>query len=77
MRASENIHLELNPTEVGVSNREDNSRCCVTTEDGYNDWFHVVTGVSHGCLLSPILSAVAIRGSQCTVLAADVRLSDL
>ena len=26
---------------------------CVKTEGGYSDWFHVVTGVRQGCILSP------------------------
>jgi len=37
-----------------------NSRCCVRTSDGYSDWFEVATGVRQGCVLSPILFALAI-----------------
>ena len=37
-----------------------NSKCCIRTEDGYSGWFEVVTGVRQGCLLSPILFALAI-----------------
>ena len=33
-------------------------RCCVKAEDGYSDWFHVVTGVRQDCILSPLLFAV-------------------
>ena len=33
---------------------------CIRTEDGYSSWFEVVTGVRQGCLLSPILFALAI-----------------
>ena len=36
------------------------SKCCMRTEDGYSGWFEVVTGVPQGCLLSPILFALAI-----------------
>ena len=38
----------------------DNSCCCVRTEDGFSIWLQVVTGVWQGCILSPILFAVAV-----------------
>ena len=37
-----------------------NSKCRVRTEDGYSDWFEVLTGVRQGCILSPLLFAIAI-----------------
>ena len=43
-----------------IGNIYDNSRCRVRTEDGLSDWFQVLTGVRQGCILSPILFAVAI-----------------
>ena len=36
------------------------SKCCIRTEDGYSGWSEVVIGVRQGCLLSPILFALAI-----------------
>ena len=36
------------------------SRCSIRTEDGLSDWFQVLTGVRQGCILSPLLFAVAI-----------------
>ena len=36
------------------------SRCCIRTDDGLSDWFQVLTGVRQGCILSPILFAIAI-----------------
>ncbi|KAI8508065.1 hypothetical protein Bbelb_143050 [Branchiostoma belcheri] len=36
------------------------SKCCVRTDDGFSGWFEVVTGVRQGCVLSPILFALAI-----------------
>ncbi|KAI8499222.1 hypothetical protein Bbelb_229860 [Branchiostoma belcheri] len=35
-------------------------KCCVRTDDGFSGWFEVVTGVRQGCVLSPILFALAI-----------------
>ena len=37
-----------------------NSKCCIPTEDGCSDWFQVMTGIRQGCILSPLLFAVAI-----------------
>ena len=58
----ENLNHIRNPRKDCISNQEYNehSRCCVKTEDGYSDWFHVVTGVRQGCILFPLFFAVAI-----------------
>ena len=45
---------------TAIKNIYNNSRCCVRTEDGLSDWFEVLTGVRQGCLLSPLLFALAI-----------------
>ena len=38
----------------------ENSSCCIRTEDGLSSWFKVLTGVRQGCILSPLLFAIAI-----------------
>src|SRR5579871_5851057 len=38
----------------------DNSRCCVRTNEGKTEWFHIETGVKQGCIMSPLLFGIAI-----------------
>ncbi|KAI8487026.1 hypothetical protein Bbelb_352860 [Branchiostoma belcheri] len=45
---------------LAIKNIYADSKCCVRTDDGFSGWFEVVTGVRQGCVLSPILFAIAI-----------------
>jgi len=36
------------------------SRCCVKTEDGFTEFFDIITGVRQGCILSPFLFLLVI-----------------
>ena len=45
-------------------------------DDGYNDWFHVATGVGQGCILSPLLFAMVLQLVTRTLCAYDLCLSD-
>ena len=48
--------------EAGLCHWEDiwQPNYCIWTVDKYNSWFEVLTVVWHGCVLSPLLVAVAI-----------------
>lgn len=37
-----------------------NSKCRVSTEEGYSDWFEVITGVRQGYILSLLLFTIAV-----------------
>ena len=56
-------------------------RCCVKAEDGYRDWFHMVTGVRQDCILSPFSSPwvmrLATRDNEGITCVKEERLSDL